>query len=179
MASLLTYENLHLSLSWAKYQQSSVSTWVRHFRIFSTPEFKHCTPTLCISSICIRSRQEVDKRRHGNTSTCHLNLSLSLIAVPQAHSFATRSSRNIKSCRCHTPIHSDGCSMCACVCVCVCVLPQKVPSLCSSYITFLCVGLPTSRFAAWLRGNHKVENGSHTPALAAPCSHILARVKTT
>ncbi|KAG7229080.1 hypothetical protein INR49_013199 [Caranx melampygus] len=43
---------------------------------------------------------------------------------------------------------------------------SKVPSLCSSYITLLCVGLPTSRFAACLQGNYKLENGSHTSLLA-------------
>lgn len=56
------------------------------------------------------------------------------------------------------------------------VLPQRVPSLCTSYITLFCVGRPTSCSAVGWRGTHKEEEGRRTSVLS--CSAISCSLQS-
>lgn len=125
---------------------------------------------LCLSHtyLYIQSRQEdrggkkIYTRRQGKASTRHLDMSISQWRISSGKSLSTSYKRNIKGWSCNTP--------CVCMWACACTHAcAACETLCSSYITLFCVGLPTSRLAACLEGTNE-RREPHFTALSSPGS---------
>lgn len=125
-----------------QYLHHSTAFWCFWYWYFPQSNSIHLIQYGSMQSRKERQKDEkFDKRRQSNTSTCHLKSQYFSVGFPWADPWL-RATKGISK------VVVVILSYIYMGVVCECVLPQKVPSLCSSYITLFCVGLPTSRLAA-------------------------------